>query len=669
MQIKSKLFYLLPIIGAILTFFICSITLNPGYGLSDNGDFYRIMKVNKLQFVDETDKAFTVKTSYSMELAGNNFFEKLMSTWETNDEEFYYSSHCIIISLSKSINYICNYLCGGCENYYNIKILGIIYIILFSFATFMILSFFDTIKSRMVTLAILLIAFCDIGYILYFNSMYGEALQFVCVMIILGSYLQMIKVKKYRYFFICLIGSYFLAGSKLANIPFSILIVIGAGIIMRKRKSIWIFVIVETIFILLMFSNIPVWMSRDTNYQAVFFGILKNSMTVEADLRELMLPEEYVTLQNTHAYMKEYPIDVKAEAFEKGFYENISKIDILLFYIKHPVRFTKYMCKAIKYSSSMRPLYLGNTNTGRLEITNRYSIWSYIREKTKILYNPIFILGTLLIFIVIDVTLFFYFIKKRKLSDCFVALTVLIIGIISSLIIPIIGNGDADLSKHMFLFTQLVDIAFFSSIVFCVNKNKEKYLLIIFLAVFFSRLDFDGKTVNFGGYDWTVINETDSTMTLICNDIICYRKFDDKGEYGDNLWIESDLRRWLNNELFSKEIQENIIPTSHFVCTSYGNSQYIEKGIHPAYWTSVGDYVADSNVDSYGMNVIDKVFIPDFEIYQEGMFKRDIGESYWLCEPYASNASMVRYADAFGRVLHKDANEELGIRPVINVLK
>ena len=140
--------------------------MNPGYGLSDNGDFYRIMKVNKLQFVDETDKAFTVKTSYSMELAGNNFFEKLMSTWETNDEEFYYSSHCIIISLSKSINYICNYLCGGCENYYNIKILGIIYIILFSFATFMILSFFDTIKSRIVTLAILLIAFCDIGYIL-----------------------------------------------------------------------------------------------------------------------------------------------------------------------------------------------------------------------------------------------------------------------------------------------------------------------------------------------------------------------------------------------------------------------------------------------------------------------------------------------------------------------
>ena len=44
MQIKSKLFYLLPIIGEILTFFICSITLNPGYGLSDNGDFYRIMK-------------------------------------------------------------------------------------------------------------------------------------------------------------------------------------------------------------------------------------------------------------------------------------------------------------------------------------------------------------------------------------------------------------------------------------------------------------------------------------------------------------------------------------------------------------------------------------------------------------------------------------------------
>lgn len=669
MQSKSKLFYLLPIIGAILTFLVCSSTLKFGYGLSDNGDFYRIMKVNKLQFVDEVNKAFSVKTSYSMELSGDNFFEKLMSTWETSDKEFYYSSHCIIISLSKSINYICNCLFGGCENYYNIKILGMIYVILFSFATFMILSFPDTIKVRVVILATLLIVFCDSGYILYFNSMYGEALQFVCVMIILGSYLQMIKLKKYSYFFICLMGSYFLAGSKLANIPFSILVVIGAGIIMRKRKSVWIFVIAEITFILFMFFNIPDWMSRDTNYQAVFFGILKNSMTVEADLRELMLPEEYATLQNTHAYMKDYPIDVKAEAFEKGFYDNINKIDILLFHIKHPVRFTKYMCKAIEHSSSMRPLYLGNTNTGRLEIINTYSTWSYIREKTKILYNSIFILSMLLIFIVIDVAFLFYLVKKKKFSDYFVALTVLIVGIISSLIIPIIGNGDADLAKHMFLFTQFVDIAFFSIIVFCVNKKKEKYFLLIFFAVFFSRLDFYGKTVNFGGYDWTVINETDSTMTLICNEIVCYREFDGKGEYGDNLWIESELRNWLNNELFSKEIQENIIPTSHFVCTSYGNSRYIEKGIHPAYWTSVGDYVADSNSDSYGMDVIDKVFIPDFEIYQDGMFKRDIGKSYWLCEPYASNESMVRYADAFGRVLHKDANEELGIRPVINVLK
>ena len=79
--------------------------------------------------------------------------------------------------------------------------------------------------------------------------------------------------------------------------------------------------------------------------------------------------------------------------------------------------------------------------------------------------------------------------------------------------------------------------------------------------------------------------------------------------------------------------------------------------------------MADSNKDAYGMKVVDKVFIPDFEIYQEGRFKKDIGKAYWLCEPYASNISMVRYVDELGRVLHKDANEELGIRPVIKVKK
>ena len=577
---QNKLFGLFPIIGAVLVLFVCSIILNPGYGLSDNGDFYRIMKVNKLQFVDETDKSFTVKNIYNMQLNGDNFFEKFISTFETNDKDFYYSSHCIVISLSKSINYIVNCLIGRNENYYDVKILGIIYILLLSTATFMILSFFDKLKVRVVVLAVLLIVFCDSGYILYFNSLYGEALQFTSLMIILGAYLQMIKYKELMDFFACIISSYFFAGSKLANIPLAIVIVIGSGVIMRKRKCVWFLVLFQIIFIALMLFNIPKWMSRDTNYQAVFFGILKNSTTVEDDLKELGLPEEYAILKNTHAYMSEYPIDIHSEKFQKNFFDKIGKVDILLFYIKHPTRLVDYMCKAIKYSGSMRPLYLGNTDTGRLEITNRYSMWSYIREKTGFLHNPSFILVEFLTLIIIDMVFFCYCIKKRKVFDYFIALTILIIGAISSLIIPIIGNGDADLSKHMFLFTNFIDIIFFSIIIFCISKNKLNYLLIILPFVFLCKINFYGKTVKFGGYNWTIIDETDSGMLLICNDIVDYRKFDDSGVYGSNLWVESDLRKWLNEEIFSKEILDNAIPISHFVCTNQLDTEHIESGIH-----------------------------------------------------------------------------------------
>ena len=69
------------------------------------------------------------------------------------------------------------------------------------------------------------------------------------------------------------------------------------------------------------------------------------------------------------------------------------------------------------------------------------------------------------------------------------------------------------------------------------------------------------------------------------------------------------------------------------------------------------------------MTVTARVALLTLPQYEAGGFCRETGTSYWLADPYGNNESMVRYADPFGQVLHRDANQKSGVRPVITLPK
>ena len=95
------------------------------------------------------------------------------------------------------------------------------------------------------------------------------------------------------------VSLYFFAGAKLANIPFSLIAALLAVLIVIMRKDVLfkLGVIVSALVCIIciagLYSSIPDWMNRDTTYQAVFFGILKESDDPAADLAELGVDEKY----------------------------------------------------------------------------------------------------------------------------------------------------------------------------------------------------------------------------------------------------------------------------------------------------------------------------------------------------------------------------------------
>ena len=671
---SARLFSWLPLIGALAVFFLSACLLTKNVGLANNGDFYRVMKVNRISFADDTDQAWRYQSAYRMELEGTNFWQQLASTWSTAQEELYSSPHFIFVKLAKTESYLWNRLTGQASEQFHMEALSGLYLILLSFSAWGILRFFRRWRTRLTALGLLLFVFCDMGYLLYFHSFYGEALQFVCVMVLTASLLQLARTPSLGWTVTACLAAYFMAGAKLANIPFALCAVAAAGMLIGKRRLLLLPVGATVLCMLLLFGSIPDWMTRDTTYQSVFFGILKESPTPEEVVAVLGLPPEYVQLQNTHAYLEQYPIDITSPEFHRQFFDRIGKIDVLAFYLHHPVRFVKKLSRAMTYSGSVRPPSLANSGTVRMGITNRYSIWSHLRLRTRLLYEPAVLWAMLALLSVTVLWLLFCAIRTRRLPPKTLLITLLTVGLFANLVLPILGNGEADLAKHMFFWIHLVDLTLCAGILAIVSSWPVKwpaaaggaFLLAAGICFFWVTPQ---KVVSFAGYEWTVIQETEHTRTLLCRDSITTRPFDETGEYGSNLWETSELRRFLNEDLFTPEEQSRLLPQSYAVTLSAPFADRSEAGWHIMIWTHEPHTAASLWKDAFRKQVTDRVALPTLNQYQAGGFQRAIGTGYWLADPYGSNASMVRYADPFGQVLHQDASRPCGVRPVITIQK
>lgn len=677
-----------PTIGAVIVAIVCLCILYLGnnVGLSNNGDFGRILRGNHMSEISHEDAdRYLFIQYYKMEVEGNTLSEQIKSVCRTNDE-VYYSPQFQIIKASKILNLISNRIAGRDLDTYNIAYLAYIYIAMLFVAAWCIFTFFNdsSLKTKIGVFVVFLLIFCDAGYILYFNSLYGEPMQFLMIMLLISIGLMIYKRPSLPKVFLFFGALYLFAGAKLANIPYSILVAfLSVAIVFLRSDKIFRIGVVSSavvcaIAIGCLYGAIPEWMHYDTTYQSVFYGALKDSETLEKDMEQLDIDEKYSSLANTHAYPQHSERELSSNDTQiiNDVYEKVGKFDVVLFYMRHPVRFIKKVAKSIEYSAYIRPPNMGNSSVETEFVTNRFSLWSNLRVRVGLLYHPGVVFATLILLlayvIIIDVFMF----KKHAQFDGknfykLLSMNILVLGLWINAMLPVLGNGEADLAKHMFLFVNCMDILFAVGVISLLNMQKRNAIIsLVGFAVLCTYINFpqSKEYVKFGTYEgkdikWEVYDQTDDgKYVLITKDAIVKRSFDGQS----NLWEESDLRTFLNNDFlkeFSNEDKEKIVPTINRNILSYDDRLFAIEGDHTHVCNYVSKYVDDLGKTAFHNHVEDMVFIPTPDMIENMEFN----ETFWIMCPYAANGAMERYANSDGFVLRAPVNRELGVRAVVTV--
>jgi hypothetical protein len=448
-------------------------------GLSNNGtigDFYRVIQPCGIEFIDSLSYHDRYTPTYVMTYArggGISLQQKLCRFLQTDYSVYkYLTSQFAAVKLAKIFSAVSNRIAGKPTALFQMFWMGLIYTVLFGFAIYLILRFIFRRFGRVIFLfasAVFCFAFCDQGYLLYFNSFYGEAAQYVFTFLCIGLFLHLMEMEKQSLpRFVLYIAVLLMAASKAAYAPVGILFSFAPLSLLPPKRVprmavLSLMTIVTGLIVIFSAMFTPQWMEDDTNFNAVFSGVLKYSRTPEQDLAELDLDPSLSVLKGSEAYQKKYPIDILSGNFQKGFYDKIGKGKIALFYARHPMRWLRVMRMSADYAKSIRPMYLTNTQnpSAPIEQSHRFSVWESVRAWSGISSFPVTVDVFILTFALIVYIIAFAEAPAGTGAPLACLLGTMAASALYNFLIPYISNGVCDLAKHMFGFVHFYDLLVF----------------------------------------------------------------------------------------------------------------------------------------------------------------------------------------------------------------
>lgn len=439
--------------ASILTFILM---VKPIVGIADNGDFSRIMSSTGLGYYSDN--------------ADGRFFSFINRLYSINEaplklQEFYASTEIIFVKLAILLNkLVVN------NGTFDIRFLSLLYLTLFLFSIYIVIKY-NKQKPAVVNwmLALLLVVvFADIGYVSYFNSLYGEAVSYTFLFLTVSIALYLVKQQNKSIWVLSgyFLASLFLIGAKVQNVPLAVvLILFGFRLRQFRKDRLWKAVIVISSFLLIIssaaiYQSTPNRIKNCNKYQTVFYGILKDSPNPEKDLKELGLDPKFAALAGTNYFTANLPYDIKDPNMDKELYNKISRGKILEFYLKHPVRYMAKLEKTANNAFTIRQEGFGNyeksENVKPGQMAYSFSLWSSLKKS---------VLPNSLLFVVLFYVFFFgilimQHIKTKEASGKTYIEVFMLIGVIgiTQFLVPVLGDGEADLSKHLFLFNVSFDM-------------------------------------------------------------------------------------------------------------------------------------------------------------------------------------------------------------------
>ncbi len=688
------------LIGVIII--LCILFAGGEIGLSDQGDFSRVMKGSSLQFT-VADRAFTYVGDYTIRITGRSFLDNVrIILFSPVGIDSYPNIQLLLVRLTVVGNLFWNGLTGHAPEHYRLWTLAAVYALLYGLALY---ALFRSIRLKNPALdiaakAFALLVLCDIGYVCYFGSFYSEPLQMIGLILSAAFGLRLADDSRPlsggTAVGACL-SAVLYGWSKFANIPVGLLMIAAFVFLAAARGRKWLALsagALSAAVLIAVFLSLPAWMSGDTDFNAVFYGVVKDTdrATSEEYLVDLGLDPAMADFAGNHAYVS----GVRTRFSEAGYaqqFSQLGKTALLRFYLSHPGYYAGKLRLSLESSGMLRPFYLSNYDAAspRFTLSERFSLWSRIRPALDfggVFGNLAILAGELAL---LAVTL-------RKNKKTLIAALLLCLGAWGyQLAIPYVTNGEADLAKHMFALAQIADLMVLHLTLAALNALPERRasvraLLAPAVAVCLLAAPVRSAlragalertahtTLEPGAYvllgsrdgkpiEWLVAQTEGSTAALLCADILDTRVFDSGNS---NQWASSELRSWLNGaflaDCFGSNERSLLRETRHMALLSAADKENATAGDHEFYCTHLIRYVGVGFDRAYRVELTDRAALPDAKLImtlaQKG-WRLTSDHSYWLMTPYFSNGSMFRCVYPDGNVYFQDAKEARGVRPVI----
>jgi hypothetical protein len=449
--------------AAVLTWLLL---VDPVIGMADNGDFQRIMGTVGLTYSDP---------AMSFE---DKFFGWFIREFSLKGLGLggYVSTSLVLVFLGRGLSSI--FLHNGM---FDMRFLAVIYMGLFLLGTWLLIRYNKRQSPwvNVIMAALFVFMFADVGYSAYYNSLFSEPVSFVFLLTTLGFAIAL--VRKEQVSLPILVGFFvsavFLIGAKVQNAPVGVLLTLLClrftflrGEWQWRKRIRWYAAVLFVASVAIYFS-LPKEIKIINEYQTVFYGVLKDSEAPAEDLKELGLPEKLAVNAGTN-YFEQAPIPQKDPVFAQEYHPSFSHLKVALFYLKHPVRFYEKLETAAENGLTIRPYYLGNyeESAGKPSGAVSYAFSGWSEFKRSFLPNKLWFIA--LVFIGYYAVLIYQYLQCFWVKDRIYLEIWAIVGLLGifQFVTPIIGDGEADLAKHLFGFNVSFDLMLWASAVWILDQ-------------------------------------------------------------------------------------------------------------------------------------------------------------------------------------------------------
>lgn len=445
---------------------VCLLMLPPVIGVSDNGDFSRLMRLAGFRYLDPNEAYSDRYFAYAHQYFG----------YKSNGGSSYFTTQVFLLAV---VGWTARLFNG---QVFDIRWLGAVYTIMLSTAIFLLIRHTPIIAGNRAATAVygivsaifVLFVFGDIGYLAYFHSFYGEPFALLGMMLSVAAVVAMTQTDKPSTWLLVLFITAALVAStsKIQHAPIGL----AFGLIIWRLTGLrddrrWRRLALNGMGMLLISSALmiafaPGGLKQINLYQSVFYGILKDSPDVARDMRELGIPERYAPLAGTNYFQKQIAIPQNDPVLQREVLQRLGHKDIGLYYLRHPDRLLQKLHKAAANGGSIRPSYLGNYDSsagkprGALSSTfDSYSHWKahHMTHSLAWFASCWFVYFTAL-------GLWWCRAASRRIRVRLETMAAIGLCGLFALVVPVLGDGEADLAKHLFMFNVCFDMMVSSAV-------------------------------------------------------------------------------------------------------------------------------------------------------------------------------------------------------------